>query len=90
MREVFEYLLRLLKSRIFPLVMVFVILFAMLIYRIFNLQIINGSNYSKSLSQSIEKNMSIQATRGRIFDRNGKLLAYNDLAYSVKIADSGS
>ena len=34
--------------------------------------------------------MSVPATRGRIFDRNGNLLAYNDLAFSVKISDSGT
>ncbi len=27
--------------------------------------------------------------RGRIYDRNGVLLAYNDLSYAVKISDSG-
>jgi penicillin-binding protein 2 len=33
--------------------------------------------------------MSVAATRGRIFDKNGVLLAYNDLAYAVRISDSG-
>ncbi|MCR5145660.1 MAG: peptidoglycan glycosyltransferase [Lachnospiraceae bacterium] len=30
------------------------------------------------------------ATRGCIYDRNGKLLAYNELAYAVTIEDSGT
>ena len=30
---------------------------------------------------------SIPSARGNIYDRNGKLLAYNDLAYSVTIED---
>ena len=34
--------------------------------------------------------MSVAATRGRIYDRNGVLLAYNELAYAVKISDSGT
>ena len=33
--------------------------------------------------------MSVAAARGRIYDRNGVLLAYNDLSYAVKISDSG-
>ncbi|MDO5381830.1 MAG: penicillin-binding transpeptidase domain-containing protein [Eubacteriales bacterium] len=89
MKEVFDYILSLLKSRIFPLILVFVILVSILVNRLFNLQIINGESYVQDLSSSIQKEMSVQATRGRIFDKNGVLLAYNDLAYAVKISDSG-
>ena len=38
----------------------------------------------------IERTLSEEATRGNIYDCNGKLLAYNELAYSVTISDSGS
>mgnify|MGYP000399924546 FL=1 len=31
----------------------------------------------------------MEGTRGNIYDRNGKLLAYNELAYSVTIEDNG-
>ena len=41
------------------------------------------------LSNSIKKTTSVSAVRGRIFDKNGVLLAYNELAYAVKISDSG-
>lgn len=89
MKEVFEYILSLFKSRIFPLILVFAILVGVLINRLFGLQIINGESYVKDLSGSIQKDMSVAATRGRIFDKNGVLLAYNDLAYAVRISDSG-
>lgn len=89
MKEVFEYILSLFKSRIFPLILVFAILVGVLINRLFGLQIINGESYVKDLSSSIQKDMSVVATRGRIFDKNGVLLAYNDLAYAVRISDSG-
>lgn len=72
------------------MILVFIILFAVIINRLFNLQIINGESYVDNLSDSIKKTTSVEATRGRIFDRNGVLLAYNDLAYSVKISDSGT
>ena len=36
------------------------------------------------------KPKEIQGTRGNIYDRNGNLLAYNELAYSVTIEDNGS
>ena len=89
MKEVFEYILSLFKSRMFPLILVFAILVGVLINRLFGLQIINGESYVKDLSSSIQKDMSVAATRGRIFDKNGVLLAYNDLAYAVRISDSG-
>ena len=89
MKEVFEYIISLLKSRIFPMILVFIVLISVLVHRLFVLQIINGESYVKDLSSSIQKDMSVAATRGRIFDKNGVLLAYNDLAYAVRISDSG-
>ena len=89
MKEIFDYILSLFKSRIFPLIMVFIVLVGVLVNRLFSLQIINGESYVKGLSSSIQKDMSVAATRGRIFDKNGVLLAYNDLAYAVRISDSG-
>lgn len=89
MKEIFDYILSLFKSRIFPLIMVFIVLVGVLVNRLFSLQIINGESYVKDLSSSIQKDMSVAATRGRIFDKNGVLLAYNDLAYAVRISDSG-
>lgn len=89
MKEIFDYILSLFKSRIFSLIMVFIVLVGVLVNRLFSLQIINGESYVKDLSSSIQKDMSVAATRGRIFDKNGVLLAYNDLAYAVRISDSG-
>ena len=89
MKEIFDYIISLFKSRIFPLIMVFIVLVGVLVNRLFSLQIINGESYVKDLSSSIQKDMSVAATRGRIFDKNGVLLAYNDLAYAVRISDSG-
>ncbi|MGN0341566.1 MAG: penicillin-binding transpeptidase domain-containing protein [Roseburia sp.] len=37
----------------------------------------------------IQKTRTLNSTRGNIYDRNGKLLAYNELAYSVVIEDNG-
>ena len=89
MKEVFDYIVSLLKSRIFPMILVFIVLISVLVHRLFVLQIIKGDSYVEDLSSSIQKDMSVAAARGRIYDRNGVLLAYNDLSYAVKISDSG-
>ena len=59
-----------------------------LIYRLFVLQIINGQDYLDSFQLRIRRQIPIEASRGNIYDRNGNILAYNDLAYSVVIRDT--
>lgn len=90
MREIFDYILSLLKSRLLPLALVFILMLGLVVNRLFTLQIVNGESYVTDLSDSIKQTMSVSATRGRIFDKNGVLLAYNDLAFAVKISDSGT
>ena len=58
-----------------------------LIYRVFSLQIVNGQSYLDDFQLKIEKERSLASSRGNIYDKNGNLLAYNELAYSVTIED---
>ncbi|MBR5597048.1 MAG: penicillin-binding protein [Lachnospiraceae bacterium] len=58
-----------------------------LITRIFNLQIVNGAQSLEDFTLKIQKERSIPSTRGNIYDRNGKILAHNKLAYNVTIED---
>lgn len=59
----------------------------LLISRIFVLQIINGEDALNDFTLKIRKERTINSTRGKIYDRNGKVLAYNELAYNVTIED---
>ncbi len=74
-------------DRLFLLYVITAILFGILTCRIFNLQIIHGDDYFNNFSLSTQKDISIPGSRGNIYDRNGVLLAYNELAYSVVITD---
>ncbi|MEY8390651.1 peptidoglycan glycosyltransferase [Lachnospiraceae bacterium] len=85
-----EYGKKILTSRLFALSMVMLLLFGILIQRIFVLQIINGEEYLKNYTLLIQKERITSGTRGSIFDRNGKLLAYNELSNSVTIEDNGT
>ncbi|MEG0190725.1 MAG: penicillin-binding protein, partial [Lachnospiraceae bacterium] len=78
------------KSRLSVIIIAFVILFAVLIQRVFYLQIIKGQSYLDDYKLSIQKTREVQGTRGKIRDCNGNVLAYNKLAYSVTIEDNGS
>lgn len=73
------------KLLIFALIILF--LGSILIYRIFNLQIVNGAKALEDFTLKIQKERSIPSTRGNIYDRNGKVLAHNKLAYNVTIED---
>lgn len=85
-----EVILSIVKSRFFILTLTFILLFIILIFRLFKLQIVNGEQFMKDFTMTIKKEKEIASTRGNIYDRNGELLAYNELAYSVTIVDSGN
>ena len=58
--------------------------------RLFNLQIIKGEEYQDAYTAMTEKVIKTASTRGNIYDRNGNVLAYNELAYDVTIQDTGA
>ena len=76
-------------SRVFVLSVVFIAMFSVLIYRLFDLQIIKGEGYLEQYIDSSETTVSTPSTRGNIYDRNGYLIAYNELAYCVTVGDTG-
>jgi penicillin-binding protein 2 len=53
------------------------------------MQIINGEKALNEYLQITEQTITNAGTRGNIYDRNGKVLAYNKLAYSVTVQDTG-
>ncbi|MBC5687800.1 penicillin-binding protein [Mediterraneibacter sp. NSJ-55] len=81
-------MLQMFKSRLFVLIFVFCTMSVILVGRLFYLQIIKGENYLENYELTIRKTKEIPGTRGNIYDRNGNLLAYNELAYSVTIEDT--
>ena len=84
-KEAGEYIIR---SRLVTLIVVFLLTSAILLGRLFYLQIVRGEDYLENYELQIRKTRDIAATRGNIYDRNGNLLAYNELAYSVTIEDT--
>ena len=82
-----DNLISLVTSRLFVLMIVVLGIGSALIYRVFDLQIVHGQEYLDNFQLKIEKQRTLASTRGNIYDCNGKLLAYNELAYSVTIED---
>lgn len=82
-----ENFLNMITSRAFVLILVMILIAATIIHRLFDLQIVNGEEYLESFQTKIMKERTIPGSRGCIYDRNGNLLAYNELAHSVTIED---
>lgn len=85
--ELRDKLIGFFTSRLTLFTLVFLILGGILTYRCFDLQIVHGEEYLEDFVLQIEKTRDIASTRGNIYDRNGNIMAYNELAYSVKIED---
>lgn len=80
---------RIFSSRILVVGAVYVAMLVILISRLFRLQLVDGEKYLNDYVMLTEKTVTEPATRGNIYDRNGKLLAYNELAYAVTVQDNG-
>lgn len=89
-RNIRDALGNIIKSRTFILSVVFVVLFGILLQRVFYLQIVKGNEYQDSFSLKTKREVSLTSTRGDIYDRNGEVLAYSELSYSVTIEDNGT
>ncbi len=85
--ELKDKIISIVTSRLTTFSIVFLIMGGILLYRCFDLQIVRGEEYLEDFVLLTEKTRDITSTRGNIYDRNGNLLAYNELAYSVKIED---
>ena len=84
-----EFFKNLFKSRTVPIVIVYIILFSILIIRMFSLQIVESEEHVDQTVVTEERERDIKSTRGKIYDCNGVLLASNELSYSVTIQDTG-
>ena len=87
-------LTRIRESRLFVLILITVVFFSMLVSRLYDLQIVRGQYFLDNYRLQIRKTREIVGTRGNIIDRNGELLAYSELAFSIifedNIVDRGS
>jgi penicillin-binding protein 2 len=85
---IWEKVKQIVSSRLLPVTLIFIILLSVLVNRIFTLQIVEGETHSQDLDLKYNKTREIKSTRGNIYDRNGILLAYNKLIYSVVLEES--
>lgn len=78
------------NKRTIILVILFIFMGLVLTSRLYYLQIIKGSEYEENFVLQITREVPLKSVRGNIYDRNGKLLAGNELMYTVTFADEKS
>lgn len=71
-------------SRLIIVSVVVLVLMSMLIIRLGNLTLAQGQNYSSKAEDRSTRVITLKGTRGRITDRNGIVLAYDETCYNVE------
>jgi len=68
----------------------FTLFWIMLISRIYEISINSKASYERLAQMNIERKYFVKPVRGEILDRNKKLLAVNDIGFSIKLAPNMS
>ena len=84
----FEKFIKLIKGRHFYLGVVVFLIVTAIIVRLFSLQIVNGKVLDYYATRGYYSVREIEAPRGNIYDRNGRLIAYNRTGYNVRMVAS--
>ena len=74
-----------LRNRYYILCLGFMVFGIMIIFRLFNLQVVEGEKYVADLQRRVLKEGEIEAPRGKILDRYGTPIAVNRQGYSLYI-----
>lgn len=79
-----KYVKDIIEKRYFVLMGIIILLFSIILYRLFYLQILKNEEYQEKLVLATEKSVTSTSTpRGRIYDRNYNLLVDNEAVKTI-------
>ena len=73
------------KGRVLAMGAILVLLLAVYLYNLYDLQIIKGEEYAHAAEEITEKDVAVTAARGAILDRYGRVLVSNKECYNLSI-----
>ena len=73
------------SGRLIAMSIITVVLALVCAVRLFDLQIVKGSNYEEQANQRLVRAYSITAPRGEIVDKKGRPIVENKMGYTVRI-----
>ena len=85
---IFSKLKEWLSSRMIPIALFYITLAGVLVFQMYRLQILDAKQVVEEEEFRLIRERQTDSTRGMIYDRNGRVLAYNELSYSVILEDS--
>lgn len=88
MKNLFKRLFRRYNVRLSIVFITVIILFSVLVIKLYTLQIIDGDYYSQEVTGTTLRNVEVNAERGNIYDRYGRVIATNEASYTVNIDPS--
>lgn len=71
------------RNRLNIIYFILIASFLILVFKLFDLTVINGKKYRDFSNNNRIKQINLQASRGKIYDRNGEVLATNEPNYSL-------
>lgn len=74
------------RNRYFVIYFFIFIVAALILYRLFSLQILNGETYREISDSRLARSIPVKAARGEILDRYGRPLVKNRVGYSAAIS----
>lgn len=72
------------ENRRYVILSIFVVIALVFLFRLFYIQVINDTYKDSAENQALFKDIQYPA-RGIIYDRNGKILVYNEVAYDLMV-----
>ena len=87
-KDMYKSFIKFVTHRLFVLSVVFLGLFILLFVRLYTIQIAEHEQHNKDFALKVIKTRETPSTRGTIYDRYGRPLAVDELAYTVYIDDS--
>lgn len=76
------------SSRILLVAVFYIALAGIMIFKLYQIQILEAKQVTEAQDFKLVRERSTKSTRGLIYDCNNRLLAYNELSYSVILEDS--
>ena len=73
------------NKRLMVIYLVIILLFVILVGRLFFMQVIKGGDYTARSESNIYRTITLPARRGTIYDRNGNVLASSQPYMSIQV-----
>lgn len=77
-----------LSSRLIPIAAFYIVLAGVMVFQMYKIQILEAADVTQEQEYRSSRERKTNSTRGLIYDKEGRVLAYNELSYTLMLEDS--